>query len=174
MSAIEDLLQRLPDFAEEQKRNLEALMEGETLSPDQTFGCAIASAWFLKDEKLAEAFEADARDDAVGEDVIQDARAAAVQMGMTTVYYRTKHLVKDEALLAMTPKLRMGYANKAKTDKAHFELFALGPGALSGCADCINAHVAGMQKHGMSAGQAHDAIRIASVVSGISVALHLS
>ncbi len=174
MKSLEDLRQALPELAKDQKINIQTVLNNELLTPAQAYGCAIASAWFLKDVTLAEALEADALDASVESAVLEDARAAATLMGMTTIYYRTRHLASDEKLQNLQPRLRMNRMAQPATDKAHFELFAVGPAALAGCSDCINAHLAGIQKHELTLEHGHEAIRIASVLHAFSIASTLS
>jgi alkyl hydroperoxide reductase subunit D len=60
------------------------------------------------------------------------------------------------------------------TSKEDFELFSIGPAALAGCELCLQAHEAAVKKGGMSEENVHDAVRIASVLHGLAVALEIA
>ncbi|MEX1015201.1 MAG: carboxymuconolactone decarboxylase family protein [Phycisphaeraceae bacterium] len=173
MQAIDVIRDKLPETAKDLKLNLQAVLRPEKLSKEQTWGTALASACFVRCDELRDAVLAGARADDVGEDVIEDAQAAAALMAMNTTYYRFRHLVESEAYSQRPARLRMSRMAQPATNKADFELFALACAALSGCQMCVKAHEASIKKHGLSEDHVHDAVRIASVVNGIAVALAL-
>jgi len=106
-------------------------------------------------------------------DDIGDAQAAASLMGMNTVYYRSKHMLKKESYQHRRPSLRMNRMANPPGGKAQFELCAMACAALAGCEACINAHEESLLKAGLTEDHVHEAIRIAAVVNGSAIALRL-
>ena len=172
-SQLDELRSALAEDARDLKLNLQSIFNGETLSVEQSFGCALTSAYFVKDDELVSAVTADAEASGVGEAVVSDAKAAAALMGMNAVYYRFRHLLGKDSYNQKPARLRMQRMASPKTGKAEFELFSLSAAVLAGCATCVKAHEASVLKHGLTEEHAHDAARIASVIHGVSIALAL-
>jgi alkyl hydroperoxide reductase subunit D len=171
MEHIKTLLATLPDEAKDLHINLERVLGGESLSVEQTWGTALAAAYYIRHAKLTAAILADAKAAGLSEATLQDARGAACIMGMNTVYFRFRHLMNKDAYNQLPFNLRMTRMQQVATTKADFELFSIGPAALAGCEMCLAAHEAAVKKDGMSEANVHDAVRIASVLHGIAVAL---
>ena len=75
MSQLDDLLNTLPDAAKDLRLNLQSVLSGELLSPDQAYGAALASAYFVRSPRLRDALLADAPTK-MSEGTIDDAKAA--------------------------------------------------------------------------------------------------
>src|SRR5215212_5779891 len=172
MSAVETLRATIPETARDIKLNLQNVLQPGTLSPAQRWGVAIASAVATRNERLRDAIIADARME-VGEDVIDDAIAAAALMAMNNVYYRFRHLVGKESYSQKPARLRMQRIAKPLTTKADFELFCLAVSAINGCEMCIRSHEEAVVKGGLSEEQVHDAVRIAATISAAALSLEL-
>ncbi|MFW6060124.1 MAG: carboxymuconolactone decarboxylase family protein [Phycisphaeraceae bacterium] len=170
---IDALRDRLPEAAKDLRLNLQSVLSAERLSAEQTWGTALASAYFVGSDELAEALIADAQANGVDDNVIDDAKAAASLMAMNTVYYRFRGLVEKEDYSKLPARLRMARIAKPATDKATFELFAMACAALAGCHTCIKAHEASLIKHGLTIEHVHDAVRLGAVVNGVATALRL-
>jgi len=119
---------------------------------------------------LRDAVLGDARDEA-GEPVVEDARAAAVLMGMNNVYYRFRHVVGKPSYSQKPARLRMQRIAQPATNKLDFELFCLAVSAISGCEACVRAHEQVVVEGGLTEDHVHDAVRIAAVVHAAAVAL---
>ncbi len=171
MSQLDAIRNALPDAAKDLKLNLQAVLRPENLTGPQTWGTAIACSFFLKEAELADAIIADARADGASEELIDDARAAAAIMGMNTVFYRFRHLVEKPGYAQVPARLRMTRMAQPKTDKVTFELMSMGCAVLAGCGLCIQSHEASILKHGLAESHVNDAVRIASVLAGVAVAL---
>ncbi len=167
-SPLDALRDRVPDAARDLKLNIQSVLAGDKLTKDQALGCALASAMFLQQRELVEALAA-----AASAPLIDDAKAAAAIMAMNTVYYRFRHMTGNDKLKQMAPRLRMNRMSQPATDKATFELMAMGIAALEGCQMCLSAHEASIVKHGLTDEHVHDAVRIAAAVKGFAVALSL-
>jgi alkyl hydroperoxide reductase subunit D len=167
MIAIENAL---PEAAKDIKLNLRAVLEQSTLSPEQRYGVAVASAIAARNPALQSALVSAART-AVPEAVIDDAVAAAALMAMNNVYYRFRHMI-DKAEYAQKPaRLRMQRLARPLTNKTDFELFSLAVSAINGCETCVRAHEAVVLQGGLTEDHVNDAVRIAAVVHGAAVAL---
>lgn len=171
MDQIKELLTDLPEEAKDLRINLKRVLEGESLSNEQTWGTALASAYYIRHPELTAAVLADAKAAGVSEATLEDARAAAAIMGMNTIYYRFRHLMKSDAYNQRPANLRMMRMQQVAGTKEDFELFSIGPAALAGCEMCLKAHEAAVKKGGMNEDNVHDAVRIASILHGVAVAL---
>jgi len=165
------LLQKLPEEAGDLVANAQRVLGGESLNTVQTWGSALASAYFIRDADLTAAILADAKAVGLGDDHLSDAKGAASLMGMNTVYFRFRHIMHTDAYTQKAFNLRMTRMQQVATDQTHFELYSIGPAALAGCELCLKAHEAAVKKGGLNEDNVHDAVRIASVLYGIAVAL---
>jgi lipoyl-dependent peroxiredoxin subunit D len=168
---ISGLLAALPAEAKDLRINLKRVLEGESLSVELTWGTALASAYYIRHRELTAAIVSDAKVAGVSDAIFEDARGAASIMGMNTIYYRFRHLMNSEAYNQRPANLRMMRMQQVATTKENFELFSIGPAALAGCEMCLKAHEAMVKKGGMNEDNVHDAVRIASILHGVAVAL---
>lgn len=173
MENTRQLLNKLSPEAGDLVTNAERVLAGESLSPEQTWGAALAAAYFIRHADLTSAILADAKAAGLRNEAIKDAQGAAALMGMNTVYFRFRHLMKADAYHKMPFNLSMKRMQQVATNKVNFELFSIGPAALAGCELCLQAHEAAVKKGGMSEANVHDTVRIASVLHGIAVALDI-
>lgn len=165
------LLEKLPEEAGDLKANAHRVLGGESLNAAQTWGTALASAYFIRESDLTAAILADAKAAGLSNEHLSDAKGAAALMGMNTVYFRFRHIMHTDAYTQKAFNLRMTRMQQVATDQLHFELFSIGPAALAGCELCLKAHEAAVKKGGLNEEHVHDAVRIASVLNGIAVAL---
>ncbi len=170
MNAINSLIQKLPEEAKDLQVNAERVLKGESLDSEQTWGVALASAYFIRHSALIAAILADAKAAGVSNAIMADAKAAAALMGMNTVYFRFRHLMDSDNYNHRPINLRMTRMQQVATSRLNFELFSIGPATLAGCEMCLKAHEAAVKKDGMNEDNIHDAVRIASVLNGIAVA----
>lgn len=172
MSAVEELRDAMPDAARDIKLNLQSVLQPGALSPAQRWGVAVACAIATRNARLRDAIVADARAE-VGEDVIEDASAAAALMAMNNVYYRFRHIVGKETYSQKPARLRMQRIAKPATNKADFELFCLAVSAINNCEACVRAHEHTVLESGLSEDIVHDAVRIAAIMHASAVSLEL-
>lgn len=170
MVTLETLAAGLPDSCKDLRLNLQSVLRESTLSVKQRWSVALAAAYFLRLPALVEALKSDPAGELQPAD-IEDAQSAAALMGMTTIYYRFRHLAGRPSYTQMRAGLRMNKMQSPATNRVQFELCALACAALAGCEACIKSHDASLLKEGVTEEQVHDAARIASVVSGFGVAL---
>jgi len=142
LEATDKLRETFPDLARDLKLNLSSTLQPATLSAAQAYGVAIASAVSTRNPVLATALIADAQADGVEAGTIEDAKAAAVLMGMNNVYYRFRHMIEKESYAQKPARLRMLRINQTQGPKAEFELFCLAVSAINGCQVCMQSHEA--------------------------------
>jgi alkyl hydroperoxide reductase subunit D len=172
MSAVEYLRDSIPEPARDIKLNLQSVLQAESLTAAQRWGVAIASAVAARSPRLRDAILLDART-VVGEDVIDDALAAASLMAMNNVYYRFRHMIAKESYTQRPARLRMQRIAKPVTNKPDFELFCLAVSAINGCEMCVRSHEDAVIKGGLTEDQVHDAVRIAATINAAAVAINL-
>jgi lipoyl-dependent peroxiredoxin subunit D len=170
MPSIEDLRNSLPESAKDIRLNLQTVLQVETLTPAQKWGVAAACAVAARNAPLRDAVLAEARTQA-GEAVVEDARAAAVLMGMNNVYYRFRHIIGKPEYSQKPARLRMQRLVKPETNKLDFELLCLAVSAVNNCESCVRSHEQAVTEAGLSDEAVHDAVRIAAVIQATAVAL---
>ena len=158
MSALEKLRDELPDVAKDIKVNLQTVLGSSSLSEGQKWGIAYATAIASRHPRLREAVREDAAA-AVDAAVLEDARAAAVLMGMYA---------------AKPARLRMQRLAQPATSKVDFELYCLAVSAVNGCEQCLQSHERVVLDGGLSEDHVNDAVRIASTMHAAAVALELA
>jgi len=172
MHALEILRGTLPEVAKDLRLNLGAVLQPGTLSLEQVWGVAVATAIASRNPQLRQAVLEDALA-TVSQAVVDDAKAAAALMGMNNVYYRFRHMVGKAEYSEKPARLRMQRLAQVATHKADFELFCLAVSAVNGCEMCVRSHEAVVVAAGLSADQVHDAVRIAATLHGVAVALEM-
>ena len=170
MASLEDLRNSLPEVAKDIRVNLQTVLDVATLTPAQKWGVAAACAVASRNAQLRDAVLAEARTQA-GDAVVEDARAAAILMGMNNVYYRFLHLTTSEEYGRLPAKLRMNVIGNPGTAKEDFELWCLAVSAVNACGKCVDAHEKVLRGAGMTVEQIQAAVRIASVVHAVAVTL---
>lgn len=170
MQNIERIRERLPEPAKDTKLNLQTVLRGGSLTDDQRWGVAVACAIASRNHELRAAVIADARA-VVGEEVVDDAVAAATLMAMNNVYYRFRHVIGKQDYSKMPARLRMNRLVRPATDKTSFELVCLAVSAINGCEACMRSHEKVVLDGGLSEEHVHDAVRIAAVIQAAAVSL---
>jgi lipoyl-dependent peroxiredoxin subunit D len=168
-SQIDALLANLPDACKDVRLNLQTILRGTSLDAATTLSAAISGAYFCGDRRLAEALAADGASTITADD-LADAQAAAALMGMTTVYYRTRHLLNKDSYKQMRPSMRMNRM-LSPASRIKYEACALTCAALGGCEDCLRSHEEQLLKHGLTEDNCHDLIRIAAIINSVHVGL---
>ena len=172
MHALETLRGAIPEVAKDLKLNLGAVLQPGTLTEDQVWGVAVATAIASRNPQLRQAVLEDALV-TVAPGVVEDAKAAASLMAMNNVYYRFRHMMAKPEYSEKPARLRMQRLGQVATNKADFELFCLAVSAVNGCEMCLRSHEEVVLQAGLSADQVHDAVRIAATMHGVAVALEM-
>ena len=164
MKAIRD---RIPDHAKDLRLNLDALARIESLTPQQLWGAALATALAARNDELTRAVGDEARAQ-LTEPAFAAARTAAALMGMNNVYYRALHLVSNQEYAQLPARLRMQGLATHGIEKLDFELWCFAVSAVHGCGKCLDSHEHELRKAGATAQQLSDALRIASVLHAVA------
>jgi alkyl hydroperoxide reductase subunit D len=70
-------------------------------------------------------------------------------------------------------RLRMQRLAQVATTRADFELFCLAVSTINGCESCIRSHERVVLEGGLTEDHVNDAVRIASTLNGVAVALEM-
>jgi lipoyl-dependent peroxiredoxin subunit D len=176
MSQLEKIRESLPDAAKDIRLNLQTVFQTTTLTAEQSWGVAAASAIATRNREIASAVLADAAtklDASVLPNVLEDAKAAAALMAMNNVYYRFRHMAGKEIYSQKPARLRMNWIAKPLGSKVDFELFCLAVSAINGCEMCIQSHEKVVIEGGLSEDQVHDAVRLAATIQAAAVSLEI-
>lgn len=171
MEQVNQLREQLPDAARDIKINLSNVLQPGTLNAAQTWGVALATSYAARNAALTQALLADAKSSGIDDAVVEDAKAAAILMGMNNVYYRFRHLIGDEAYSQKPARLRMMRLGQVATNKVDFELYCLAVSAVNNCQSCMQSHEKVVIEGGLNTDQVHDAVRIGAVIHAAAVAL---
>lgn len=161
------LIDAIPDYGREVARNLAVLVEDATLTDQQKWGCFLACAHGIGVASVVQTFEVEARVH-LSPEAADAARSAAARMGMTNIYYRALHLMRNREYEAMPTRLRMNLAAPVGVERLDFELWALAVSAINGCGACLDAHEGELKKLGAEPVVVQTALRIAAVVHAAS------
>lgn len=175
MSALDVVLDTLPDITKDLRLNLQAVLSPDGapgLSETQRVYVALSTAFATRHPDLMAALTEHAAT-RLPASAVESAKAAASIMAMNNVYYRFTHVCEDAEVKKLPARLRMNVIGNPGVEKVDFELACLAVSAQNGCTACMNAHVAGARKYAVSAEGIQSAVRIAAVMSGVAQALSL-
>jgi len=167
---LETVRAALPDYARDLKLNLSSVLSVPTLTEQQIWGTALASAIAARNPALLLAVEAEATAH-LAPAAVSAAKAAAAIMAMNNIYYRFTHLVAKPDYRTMPARLRMNVIANPGVDKVDFELWSLAVSAINGRGMCLEAHEREVVGKGLSREAVQDAVRIASVIHAVAVTL---
>lgn len=168
--SLQNLKDRLPDYARDIKLNLGSLAIEPALNGRQRAGTFIASALGARNPEVAEAILAEFTPKLDSKELAA-AQAAAAVMAMNNVYYRFLHLAGNEEYGKLPAKLRMNAIATHGISRADFELWCLAVSAINGCGKCLESHEKAVRKDGITAEQVQAAVRIAAVVNAVAAVL---
>lgn len=167
--SIDGIKEALPEFAKDLKLNLSAIIRDSDLSEQQLWGTLVATAAATRCDRLIAEITEDALD-VLSQEAFHAALGAASIMAMNNVFYRTKGQL-DGRYDDLRAGLRMNIIANPGVPKADFELWSLAVSAINGCTHCLEAHENVLREAEVSRQSIFDAIRIASIVSGVAQAL---
>ena len=168
--SINELREKIPDYAKDIRLNLGTLASETSLSDQQKWGTFYASALATGQQDVIAAvvgeFATKLTDEAQ-----TAARSAAAIMAMNNVYYRATHLMSGNDYETLPAKLRMNVIGNPGVDKADFELWSLAVSAINGCGMCMDSHEKVVRKAGLTLEQVQTALRIAAVVNAAAAVM---
>jgi len=168
--SIEQLKDRIPDFAKDVRLNLTSMASDETLAPQAKYGLFVACAIATRNPAVLTALEAVAAEH-LSPAALAAAKSAAAIMAMNNVYYRFVHLASNKEYATMPARLRMNVIANPGVDKADFELWSLAVSAINGCGTCIDSHEKVLKDAGVSSAAIQTAVRFAAIIQSVAVAI---
>jgi len=168
--SIQNLKDRLPEYAKDLKLNLSTLAAESVLDDEKKAGAFVAAAIASRNAEVIRAVVAEYASK-LGPAGLKAAQSAAAIMAMNNVYYRFVHLVEKDEYSKLPAKLRMNVMASPGTAKENFELWSLAVSAVNGCGMCIAAHEGVLRAAGVSTEQIQAAVRIAAVVHAVAATL---
>jgi len=170
MSWLDELKDRIPDWAKDIRLNLDGVINRSTIQDaDVVKGIALAAAVAAGNKSVIETIISE-----FGNEVeCQAALTAAALMGMNNVWYPYVEMTEDANLKGLPAQLRMNaYATHGGTSKANFEAYALSASIVGKCHFCVKSHYLTLQKEGYTVEQLRDVGRIAAVINSTAKVLY--
>ncbi|MDR3625508.1 MAG: carboxymuconolactone decarboxylase family protein [Ignavibacteriaceae bacterium] len=154
--------------------NLKNTLSSENLNLKEAYLIALAIAANEGNKILTGAFTSLAKLNNASGSEIAEAIACASMLASNNVFYRFKHFIKgsNENYQSMPAGIKMNVMMNPILGKELFELTSLAVSAVNGCESCVNSHEESVRKLGASEARIFDAIRLASVVRGLCVAVN--
>jgi len=160
-------------YVKDLRINLKNTVNSGHLSFKETYLIAGAVALNEKVKLLANAFLNKAEENGATPAEVAETIACASLLATNNVFYRYKHFIKNSTDIYqnMPAKIKMNIMMNPVLGKEFFELMSLAVSAVNGCESCVNSHEESVRKLGSSEERIFDAIRLASVLKGLTVAL---
>lgn len=163
MEFLNQIKERIPDYAKDVRLNLDAVLARSSLESADALGAALAAAYAARSKPLVDAIRGSEQ---LSETDATAALSAAALMGMNTVWYPYVEMADDGELGTQRAELRMNvYATHGGVDKRRFELYALAASIIGKCHFCVASHYKLLKETGMSVTQLRDVGRIAAVIA---------
>lgn len=169
---IKEVAENNHRYLKDLKLNLGYALECEFLNKKETSLLALATAANDKNILLIEAFKNIAIENGATEPEIADVFACVSLMNTNNVLYRFRHFTKKDYYEQTPAKIKMSIMMDPVVGKEFFELISTAVSALNGCEMCVNAHEASLLKLGSTQARIYDAVRVASIIKGISNAIY--
>ena len=168
--SLDTIKNLIPDYAKDIRLNLSSIVNEDTLTQQQLWGCLVACAYAGGNITVIQNVIGEATDQ-LTEDALTAAKSAAAIMAMNNVYYKFVGMSANGDYKTMPAKLRMNVIANPGVDKGDFELWSLAVSAMNGCKYCVDAHEQQLIQHGIGATAIQTAVRIASVIAAASSTL---
>lgn len=173
---LDSIKSALGEYAKDIKLNLSSVLReapesGLTLK--QIAGIALSSAYATKDDHIISGMVGEFSPQFEDKE-LEAVKAATTIMAMNNIYYRFVHLASGEDYARMPAGLRMNVIGNPGIEKVDFELYSLAVSAINGCGMCIDAHVAQLEKAGVSKSGIQHTIKIAAVVNAAAQAFAIN
>jgi alkyl hydroperoxide reductase subunit D len=168
--SLDALKSAIPDYAEELRRNLGAVIGDSRLPAQQLWGTVLATAIASRSAVVLRELAPEARAN-LSPEAYTAAKSAAAAMALTNVFHRTRHLLSDHEYGNLRAGLRMNVLREPGVDRVDFELWSLAVSAINACGLCLDSHERALRKAGVDRETVQEAFRIASVVQAVAVTL---
>lgn len=158
-------------YVRDLRMNIKNALKSDTLEPKQARLIALSIAVNEKNIQLIKAFTAMAKEEGATEPEIAETHAAASSLAINNVLYRFRHYIEEGTYDKIPARIRMNIMMNPVLGKELFELISLAISAVNGCEACVRSHEKTLRDTGMEDKKIFDAIRLASIVRGLSVSL---
>lgn len=152
--------------------NLKNTLASENLKPKEAYLIALAAAVNEKNEILKKSFSCLAAEQGATQAELAETHACASMLAVNNVLYRFRHFAKNDTYNTTPAGIKMNVMMNPVLGKEFFELLSLIVSALNGCETCVSSHEASLRRLGASEARIFDAVRLASVVRGLSLAVN--
>jgi len=173
-SSLEEMVVGETKYLRDLRINLKNMLGSANLSPKEAYLIALAIAVNERNEKLKKSFSKLAKEHGANEAEIAETHACASMLAVNNVFYRFKHFIKgsNANYQSMPAGIKMNIMMSPVLGKELFELMSLTVSAVNGCEQCVNSHEDSVRKLGSSEARIFDAVRLASVVRGLSIVVN--
>ncbi|HSV66031.1 MAG TPA: carboxymuconolactone decarboxylase family protein [Mycobacteriales bacterium] len=168
--ALDTLKDALPPYAKDLRLNLSSVIGTSKLPGQQLWGAVLAVAVAVRSPRVLAELGPEARARLTPK-AYDAALGAAAVMSMNNVYYRTVHLIGDEAYATLPARLRMSVIGSPGVDRVDFELWCLAVSAVNGCGRCLESHEQELRGKGVPRESVQEAVRVAAVLNAVAVTL---
>lgn len=159
-------------YLKDLKLNLGYALDCENLTKKESILLALGTAINDKNQILIQAFGKMAIENETTEAEKAEVFACVSLMNTNNVFYRFRHFTKKEFYEQTPAKIKMSIMMNPVLGQEFFELLSLAVSAVNGCEMCINAHEHSLLKLGTSQARIYDAVRVSSIIKGVSNALY--
>ncbi len=173
-SSLETIASTNHRYLRDLRINLKNVLSSPNLTPKESYLLALAVAVNERNEKLKSSFTNFAKSNGATDEEISETHSCASQLAINNVFYRFRHFTKNnnEKYQTMPAGIKMNIMMNPILGKEFFELMSLVVSAVNGCEQCVNSHEQSVRNLGSSEARIFDAIRLASVVRGLSVVVN--
>ncbi len=162
---ISSLIKKLPDYANDIKRNLDHIFiqDKHSLSKLQLYGISLSVAYLLKNEQLLNNVRVEAK--MFLEEVDATAcKVAAIMMSMNNTYYHFIYDINDQAIEKHESGLSMETILNPSVSKTELEMYCLAVSILHGCKYCCSVHTNKLKNRGIEQTVIEDIAKIVAIL----------
>ncbi len=172
LSSLDKMVIGETKYVKDLRINLKNTVNSELLSLKESYLIAAAIAVNEKVKFLTEAFLIKAKENGANDAEVAETIACASLLATNNVFYRYKHFIKNsnDAYQNMPARIKMNIMMNPVLGKEFFELMSLAVSSVNGCESCVNSHEESVRKLGSKEERIFDAVRLATVVKGLSIA----
>lgn len=168
LELLNEMVEAKSKYIKDLRINLKNAMGASELSLKEAALIALAIAVNEKNVVLRKSFTQIALENEASSEEVAEAIACASLLAVNNVFYRFRHFAEKEVYQKMPARIKMSIMMKPILGKAFFELLSLAVSAVNGCQMCVRSHEESVLKLGLSEEKVFAAIRLASVVRGLS------
>ncbi|MFE9613697.1 carboxymuconolactone decarboxylase family protein [Streptomyces sp. NPDC006012] len=165
--SLDSLKARIPDYAQDLRRNLDTVVGGSGLTTQQLWGTVLATAVAVRSPVVLRELAPQARANLTPE-AYRAAKSAAAVMAVNNVFHRTRHLLSDPGYGSLRAGLRMNVLGDPGVGRADFELWSFAVSAVNACGVCLDTHEQALREAGLGRETVQEAYKIAAVVYAVA------